>query len=68
MSIVATRSRQFKSSLTTIYIYIYIYVDNEGQDKQHPSFKYGLDPETWEEFTKSSQTPSWQVWRPWVLI
>ncbi|KAL5128210.1 hypothetical protein HKD37_14G040497 [Glycine soja] len=39
----------------------------KGQDKQHPSFKYGLDLETWEEFTKSSQTPSWQVWRPWGI-
>ena len=50
---VATRWRKFKSSLMTNYVY----ADNQGQQKDDPSIKYGIYAVTWAEFEKKPQNP-----------
>lgn len=54
MSSMAAKWRQFKSSLTTRYAY----AENQGEDNQAASKKYGMDPETREQFEASNTTPT----------
>ncbi|KAL5154445.1 hypothetical protein HKD37_19G053805 [Glycine soja] len=38
-----------------------ILINNEGQQKDNPSVKYGIDATTWVEFAKIRQIPNWQA-------
>ena len=51
MSSIAIKWRQFKATLTSLYIY------GKYKDKSACQ-KYGIDKETWEQ---SREDPSWQV-------
>ncbi|KAL5172798.1 hypothetical protein HKD37_16G045472 [Glycine soja] len=56
MSIVATRWRQFKSTLTSKFVF----AKTEGQQTQDVVTKYGLDPEAWKQFEETRLTPNWE--------
>ncbi|KAH1221215.1 hypothetical protein GmHk_12G034688 [Glycine max] len=57
MSTVATRWRQFKSTLTTKFVF----AKSEGQQTQDVVTKYGLDHEAWKQFEETRLTPNWEV-------
>ncbi|KAH1254312.1 hypothetical protein GmHk_04G010778 [Glycine max] len=56
MSTVATRWRQFKSTLTSKFVF----AKSEGQQTQDVVTKYGLDPEAWKQFEENRLTPNWE--------
>ncbi|KAH1261898.1 hypothetical protein GmHk_02G004649 [Glycine max] len=56
MSTVATRWRQFKSTLTSKFVF----AKTEGQQTQDVVTKYGLDPEAWKQFEETRLTPNWE--------
>jgi len=54
MSSIAIKWRQFKATLTILYVY--------GKYKgKFPCQKYGIDEESWPQFVQSKEDPSWQI-------
>ena len=49
------RVSQFKTNLTSFYVY------EKYKGIMSPCERYGIDEETWKEFVKIREDPSWEV-------